>query len=187
VNVTVLRTGLRAAVGAGILSGAPSSAYCLAVGRDPLEATEAAGSMLRPAEQRRSHLLVAAVPVHSAVSLVWATLLAVVLPQRRTVLWGAFAGLGIAVFDLGVLARPFPRVRALPRGPQVADHIAFGAVAALCIKRSRRHSTQTPRPLSSDDDRRAGSQGSSERGKLAEGRSILLTRSITTGRGGKDR
>jgi hypothetical protein len=67
----------------------------------------------------------------------WTTVLAAALPRRRTVLWGAAAGVAIAALDLGPLARPFPRIRALARGPQIADHVAFGAVAAAIIRRSR--------------------------------------------------
>jgi hypothetical protein len=139
VNTKALRTGMTAAVWAGILSGVPSTAFSLITGGDPLEATEAAGLLLLRSEPRRSHLLVAAVPVHCTVSLVWATLLAVALPQRRTVMWGGLAGLAIAAVDLGVLARPFPGIRALPRGPQVADHIAFGLLAAFVIEHCRRN------------------------------------------------
>jgi hypothetical protein len=137
VTGTILRTGAAAGVTAGILSGVPSTALSLATGRDPLEASEAAGTILLRAETRRVYLLLAAVPVHATISLGWSMLLAIALPQRRTVMWGAFAGLAIAALDLGPLARPFPRIKALPVGPQIADHVAFGILAAAVIERAR--------------------------------------------------
>ena len=33
-----------------------------------------------------------------------------------------------AALDLGVVARRYPAIRALPQGPQWADHLLFGAV-----------------------------------------------------------
>ena len=97
----------------------------------------AAGAMVLPNEGRKSRLLMAALPVHGAISLAWSTLLAAALPSKRTVLYGACAGLGIAALDLGMLSRFFPRVAALPVAPQVADHLAFGTIAGLVIARSR--------------------------------------------------
>jgi hypothetical protein len=92
--------------------------------------------MLLPEEQRKSVLVAAAVPVHITISLGWAVMLTALLPRHRTVLWGAVAGLAIAAVDLGPLARPWPRIQALPLGPQVADHVAFGAIMGACIRRS---------------------------------------------------
>jgi len=63
----------------------------------------------------------------------WTTLLAAVLPFRRTAAAGALAGLGIAVLDLGVAQRRFPAIAALPRMPQVLDHIAFGALVGVVL------------------------------------------------------
>jgi hypothetical protein len=62
-------------------------------------------------------------------------------------MWGAVAGVAIALVDLGLLARAFPRIRALPQVPQIADHIAFGAIAAASIERSRRATPDIARPL----------------------------------------
>ena len=122
---------LRAGLVAAALSGAPSTVHALATGRDPLEAALAAGSMLLPRETRRLPLLAAA--VHLAVSLGWAVVLerAGVRGARR----GALAGLAIAALDLGLLGRAFPRIRALPVGPQVADHTAYGAIVGALISR----------------------------------------------------
>ena len=118
------------------MSGVPSTAIAVATGRDPLEATVAAGSVVLPGETRRGRLIAAAVPAHFALSIGWALVLAKILPQRRVLAAGAAAGLVIAAFDLGVVGRLFPRVRALPLLPQLADHVAYGAtVAALLARR----------------------------------------------------
>ena len=124
---------LRAGLVAAVLSGAPSTVHALATGRDPLEAALAAGSILLPRERRRLALLAAAVPVHLCLSLGWAVVLdrAGMRGARR----GALAGLGIAALDLGLLSRAFPRIRALPIGPQVADHTAYGAIVGALISR----------------------------------------------------
>jgi hypothetical protein len=127
--------GLAAGLVAGAVSGVPSTLAALARGRDPLEATLAAGSILLPREPRRGRLVVAAAPVHLGVSLFWGVVLERVLPVRHRVVAGAAAGLAIAALDLGVLARPFPRVRALPLAPQLADHIAYGATAGFLLAR----------------------------------------------------
>jgi hypothetical protein len=131
------RTALGAGAAAGVLSGAPSTLISLVQGSDPLEATVAAGAILLPREHRRSILLAAAVPVHGSISLAWAAAMTAFLPRRRTVLWGAIWGLAIAALDLGPLARPFLRIRALPKVPQVADHVAFGLITAVWVQRSR--------------------------------------------------
>jgi hypothetical protein len=100
--------------------------HALATGRDPLAAARAAGSMVS-----ERHALAAAVPVHLGVSVFWAAL----IPRRAGVAGGAACGLAIAALDLGVLARPFPAVRALPLWPQVADHVAFGAIVGWVLAR----------------------------------------------------
>jgi hypothetical protein len=122
---------IRAALWAGALSGAPSTVHALATGRDPLEATLAAGSVLLPDETRRAPLLAAAVPLHLVLSLGWTAVLdrAGVRGARA----GAVAGLAIGALDLALAARLFPRVRALPLGPQFADHAVFGAIAARLL------------------------------------------------------
>jgi hypothetical protein len=125
----VVRAGLWAAA----LSGIPSTLHALATGRDPLEALLAAGAVLLPAETRQTRLLAAAVPVHLALSLGWTV--ALDRAGVRTARGGALAGLAIAVLDLSVAGQAFPRVRALPVGPQLADHAAFGAIAGLVLGR----------------------------------------------------
>ena len=139
IDPETLRDGLVAGSVAAVVSGAPSTAHALVTGRDPLEASLAAGTLLRSCERRPGRLLLAAAPVHIALSLAWALLLAAALPQRRTALWAALAGVGIAALDLGVVGRRFARIRALPQLPQVADHLAYGAaVGAVLTARRRR-------------------------------------------------
>jgi hypothetical protein len=138
VRAEVVRDGLAAGAVAAVASGAPSTLWALAAGRDPLEATVAAGSLLLPGETRRGRLVPAAIPVHLTLSLSWAVLLALVLPPRRRVGAGAAAGLAIAALDLGVVGRRFPRVRALPTLPQLADHVAYGATVGAVLEQRRR-------------------------------------------------
>jgi hypothetical protein len=108
--------------------------HALATGRDPLEATRAAGSILLPDETRTPRLVAASVPVHLALSIGWAVVL-----QRagvRGAALGALAGLAIAALDLGIVGRRLPRVRALPLAPQVADHVAYGVVVGIVLARA---------------------------------------------------
>jgi hypothetical protein len=122
---------------AAIVSGVPSTAYAVVTGRDPLEATKAAGALVVGEDAPRPVQVAAAAPVHLAVSLFWGELLVRALPRRRRALWGAVAGLGIAALDLGVVGRRFPAIRRLPLGPQLADHALFGAVVGA-LSRGRR-------------------------------------------------
>ncbi len=122
---------------AAVLSGVPSTVHALVTNRDPLEAALAAGSMALPYAKRRMPLLAAASVVHAAVSLGWALVLVRVLPRRPTVLAGGAAGAAIAAIDLGIVGRRFRRVRRLPVLPQVADHIAYGAIVAAVFRRRR--------------------------------------------------
>lgn len=119
-----------------MLSGAPSTVHALATGRDPLEATKAAGAILLPGSRRALPLVLAAVPVHLALSLGWALVLERL--GARGPVRGAAAGLAIAALDLGVLGRRFPRVRALPLAPQILDHLVYGVVAGTVLERRRR-------------------------------------------------
>lgn len=126
--------GLRAGLVAGVISGAPSTIYCLAAGRDPLEATLAAGSMIVPHEHRRGPLVAAAIPVHFLLSAMWGVVLAAVLPRNRPLASGTVAGLAIATLDLILVGRLFPRIKALPVTPQFADHIAYGIAVAIRLR-----------------------------------------------------
>ena len=135
---TALSDALRAGLPAALLSGLPSTTYAILKKRDPLEATVAAGSILLPRERRRERLLVAAIPVHLALSAVWTVAIATVLPRRNPLAEGTLAGLVIAALDLGVIGSRFPRIRALETGPQIADHMAFGIIAAAKLARQRK-------------------------------------------------
>ena len=137
VGGTVLEDGIAAGAVAAAVSGAPSTLWALATCGDPLAATVAAGSMLLPDETRRRRLLAAAVPVHLALSVLWGIVLSASLPRRRTAAAGAVAGLAVAAIDLGAIGRRFPRVRALPLLPQLADHVLFGAAVGRVLERRR--------------------------------------------------
>ena len=137
-----LRQGIAAGTVAGLLSGFPSTVHALATGRDPLAAARAAGNLLLPADARPSALLAAGGLAHVVLSLGWGTVLAVAV--RRTSLspvpLGVAAGAAIAAVDLGLLCRsPAGRrwtlIHDLPLGPQVADHLAFGAIAGAVLAR----------------------------------------------------
>ena len=123
---------------AGVLSGVPSTAHALATGRDPLAATKAAGAILLPRSGRTLPLVLAAVPVHVGISVGWALILD--RAGVRDPVRGVAAGLAIAALDLGVVGRRFGRVRALPLGAQVLDHVAYGAVVGLVLGRRGRDS-----------------------------------------------
>jgi len=149
-----VRDGVLAGAVAGVLSGAPSTLHALLTGADPLAAALAAGDLLLPAApgqgaapagRSRAARLAAGAAAHVALSLGWGTVLAVTV--RRTslppVAAGVAAGAVIAALDLGLLAhgpigRRWPLIRALPVWPQVADHIAFGAVAGEVLRRRAR-------------------------------------------------
>jgi hypothetical protein len=133
----VLIDGVVAGAVAGAVSGAPSTLAALATGRDPLEATLAAGSVLLPRERRAGPLLAAAVPVHLGISLGWGMVLALTLSRSKTAAWGCAAGAAIAALDLGVVGRHHAPIGALPLGPQVADHLAYGLVVGCVVARRR--------------------------------------------------
>ncbi len=90
-----------------------------------------------PGEERTAVLLAAAAPVHLALSIGWAAVLARALPRGRESRWGAAAGLGIAALDLVVIGRHIPAIRALPQARQWADHVAFGLTVGIVLRRRR--------------------------------------------------
>jgi hypothetical protein len=122
-----------------VFSGVPSTAWSLVTGGDLLASTEAAGTLLVAPTSSRFRLLVAGVAAHLVISFGWAQVLARLLPKHHTATAGAVAGLGIAALDLGLVARRFPAVQRLRRGPQVLDHLAYGALvgAVLATRRGR--------------------------------------------------
>lgn len=136
---SIVRDGVVAGSVGAVVGGLPSTIHALASGGDPLEATLAAGTILLPHEDRRGRLLAAAVVAHGSLSLQWGLVLAVLLPRRRAVLAGSLAGMAIAALDLGVIGRRVARIRELPLGPQLADHMLYGAaVGAVVAARGRR-------------------------------------------------
>lgn len=130
----VLAAGLAGAICAAI----PSTAWSLMRGDDVLDGARAAGAMLLPHERRTPVLLLAAVPVHLALSFGWAGVLAVALPHGKEPAWGGLAGLGIAALDLAVVGRHIPAIRALPQGRQWADHLAYGWTVGVVLHFRRR-------------------------------------------------
>jgi hypothetical protein len=133
-----VRDALAAGVAGAVLAGVPSTAWSLVRGDDVLDGVRAAGAILLPGERRTPVLLAAAVPVHLALSLGWAAVLAVALPRRAEPAWGVAAGLGIAALDLGVIGRRIPAIRALPQGRQWADHVAYGLAVGVALRLRRR-------------------------------------------------
>jgi hypothetical protein len=129
--------GLFAGAVAAVLSGLPSTLWALMTGADWLAAARAAGNLLLSPTASGTALLIAGAFAHVAISLGWGSVLGCVLPPRHTVLWGALAGVAIAALDLGLIGRYFPMIAALDFWPQLADHIAFGLVAAAVIARRR--------------------------------------------------
>ncbi len=132
------RATLEAGLVAAVASGIPSTAITLLRGESVLDGARAAGAIALPGERRTWVLLAAAVPVHLALSLGWAAVLARVLPRGREPRWGAAAGVAIAALDLGVIGRRIPAIRTLPQGRQWADHVAFGVSAGLVLHARRR-------------------------------------------------
>jgi hypothetical protein len=64
--------------------------------------------------------------------------MSVLLPRRKPVVEGTLSGLVISALDLGLAGARFPRVQALPILPQIADHVAFGVIVAVVLKRADR-------------------------------------------------
>jgi hypothetical protein len=114
--------------------------WSLVRGDDVFEGGRAAGAMLLPHERRTVVLLVAATPVHLAISMGWAAVLASALPRGREPAWGIVGGMLIATLDLALIGRRIPAIRTLPQGRQWADHAASGLSVGLVLRarRSRR-------------------------------------------------
>src|SRR5438093_5501538 len=130
--------GLVAGAVASLPSGTPSTVHALWTGRDLLDTARAAGSLLAPVGASDGRLLASGVVAHMAISLGWGAVLGMVLPRKAPVAWGAAAGLAIAALDLGVVGRRVPAIRSLPVLPQIADHVAYGAlVGAVLARRAR--------------------------------------------------
>ncbi|WP_245805200.1 hypothetical protein [Amycolatopsis australiensis] len=116
------------------MSGLPSTTHALLTGRDVLAATRAAGTLLPGRRDRPG--VAAGLVAHVVVSAAWTAVLAAT--GRRGAGRGAVAGLAIAALDLGIAHRAYPAVRALPRLPQLLDHLVFGAVTGALLDRPYR-------------------------------------------------
>jgi hypothetical protein len=119
---------LAAAAVAGTISGLPSTLVALARRQPVLDSTRAAGTLVG----RRGVLPGAA--VHATISAGWTAVLLRMLPRRHSVAIGAAAGLGIGLVDLGVIGRRLPAIRNLRLGPQLADHVVFGAAVGAMAR-----------------------------------------------------
>ena len=128
---------LAAGLAGALLSGAPSTAVTLLKHENLLEGATAAGTIILRGERRTLPLLAAAVPVHLALSFGWAAVLSGVLPRRATVPAAVAGGLAIAAFDLEVVGRAYPAIRALPQARQWADHVAYGLAVGVVVRRRR--------------------------------------------------
>ncbi|WP_410630848.1 hypothetical protein [Amycolatopsis sp. cmx-4-83] len=129
-----LRQVVRAGAIAAVVSGIPSTVHALATGGDLLAATRAAGTLIPGRRDRPG--VAAGLVAHLFIAAGWTGVLAVA--RCRGVTRGAVAGLAIAALDLGLAARAYPAVRMLPRAPQLADHLVFGAVAGALLDRPKR-------------------------------------------------
>lgn len=136
-----------AAVPAALLSGIPSTLYAWWSGGDLLEATRAAGAMLLRASASDAALVAAAMVVHAFITVFWIAAMRWLLPPRHVLAGAIAASLAIAFLDLKLIAPLFfPEVAALAFGPQLADHLAFGAIAGYVLRlRYRRRERQAAR------------------------------------------
>jgi hypothetical protein len=133
----VRRRALAAGLAGSVVSAFPSTVWTLLRRGDVLEGGRALGLVLLPNERRTVVLLAAGAPVHLALSVGWAYVLAAALPRRAEPLYGALGGLAIAALDLGLLGRLFPPIQALPQGRQWADHVAFGLTVGAVLEATR--------------------------------------------------
>jgi hypothetical protein len=131
---------LAAGLAGAACSAIPSTVWSVVRSDDVLEGGRAAGAILLPQERRTAVLLVAATPVHLAISMGWAAVLANALPRGREPAWGLVGGMLIGALDLALIGRRIPSIRTLPQGRQWADHAAYGLSVGLALRarRSRR-------------------------------------------------
>ncbi len=133
-----MRDALIAGAVAAAVSGAPSTLITLAKREDVLMGARGAGAIALPGEDRTVPLLVAAVPVHLALSLGWAVVLDRLIPPGAELAGGLAGGLAIAALDLAVIGQRIPAVRDLPQGRQWADHVAYGLAVGATLRALRR-------------------------------------------------
>ncbi len=138
VTASALGDGLVAGALGWALGGVPSTAWMLARGENPLVSVRAAGTLVLAEGCPAPALLAAGVAAHTVLSLGWGVVFSLALPERRTVPAAVAAGLAVAALDLGAVARRYPALRALAMPPQVADHLAYGALVGAALQRCRR-------------------------------------------------
>jgi hypothetical protein len=73
--------------------------------------------------------------LHVGISVLCGEGLARTVPESKSVIWGAGAGLAIGVINVGVIGRRYPAIAGLPLVPQLADNVAFGALFAFVVDR----------------------------------------------------
>jgi hypothetical protein len=131
---------LAAGLAGAACSAIPSTVWSLVRGEDVLEGGRAAGAMVLRHERRTGVLLAIAAPVHLAISLGWAAVMAAALPRGGEPVRGVAGGIAIATLDLALIGRRIPSIAALPQGRQWADHAAYGLAVGLVLRarRSRR-------------------------------------------------
>jgi hypothetical protein len=136
----VLGDALTAGLAGAACSAIPSTVWSLVRGDDVLEGGRAAGAMLVAHDRRTAVLLAAAAPLHLAISIGWAAVMAIALPRGREPAWGVVGGMVIATLDLAVIGRRIASIGTLPQGRQWADHAAYGLSVGLVLRarRSRR-------------------------------------------------
>lgn len=138
------------AVAAGLAGAAcsaiPSTVWSLVRGEDVLEGARAAGAMVLPQERRTAVLVAIAAPVHLAISLGWAAVMAAALPRGGEPARGVVGAMVIATLDLGLIGRRIPSIRALPQGRQWADHAAYGLAVGLVLRARRSRRSELRRP-----------------------------------------
>ena len=129
---------IEATAAAAVLGGAPSTLDALRRQRQlrsavvyVRDATRAIGTLLPPGRPS----FVRGAVIHVGISVLCGEALARALPERRSTLWGATAGLLLGVVNVGMIGRRFPAIAALPLVPQLADNVAFGAVFAFIVDR----------------------------------------------------
>jgi hypothetical protein len=136
------------AVAAGLAGAAcsaiPSTVWSLVRGEDVLEGGRAAGAMVLRHERRTGVLLAIAAPVHLAISLGWAAVMAAALPRGGEPVRGVAGGIAIATLDLALIGRRIPSIAALPQGRQWADHAAYGLAVGLVLRARRSRRAGTP-------------------------------------------
>ena len=125
---------------AALLSGAPSTLVALRRGDDIFASTEAVGAVVLPRWRSGWARVGAGTVVHLFISLLWARILERLLRDNddaaSAALAGAACGAGIALIDIGGIARFLPPIRELPAVPVVADHLAFGAIVGWVLHRA---------------------------------------------------